>query len=58
MEEVLRALGAHYTDVYQSETLAAKRDFVLACLFGCQQALAARRRSHSHAVKSVAMWCG
>ena len=55
MEEVLRALGAHYTDVYQSETLAAKRDFVLACLFGCQQALAARRRSHSHAVKSVAM---
>ena len=25
MEEVLRALGAHYTDVYQSETLAAKR---------------------------------
>lgn len=55
MEEVLRALGAHYTDVYQSETLAAKRDFVLACLFGCQQALAARRRRHSHAVKSVAM---
>ena len=55
MEEVLRALGAHYTDVYQSETLAAKRGFVLACLFGCQQALAARRRSHSHAVKSVAM---
>ena len=58
MEEVLRSLGAHYTDIYQSETLAAKRDFVLACLFGCQQALAARRRSHSHAVKSVAMWCG
>ena len=61
MEEVLRALGAHYTDVYQSETLAAKRGFVLACLFGCQQALAARRRSHSHAVKSVAIkaWpCG
>ena len=55
MEEVLRTLGVHYTDVYQSETLAAKRDFVLACLFGCQQALAARRRSHSHAVKSVAM---
>ena len=54
MEEVLRALGAHYTDIYQSETLAAKRDFVLACLFGCQQALA-RRRSHGHAVKSVAM---
>ena len=54
MEEVLRTLGAHYTDIYQSETLAAKRDFVLACLFGCQQALA-RRRSHSHTVKSVAM---
>ena len=45
MEEVLRALGAHYTDVYQSETLAAKRDFVLACLFGCQQALAALGRT-------------
>ena len=55
MEEVLRSLGAHYTDIYQSETLAAKRDFVLACLFGCQQALAVRRRSHSHTVKSVAM---
>ena len=54
MEEVLRTLGAHYTDIYQSETLAAKRDFALACLFGCQQALA-RRRSHSHTVKSVAM---
>ena len=53
MEEVLRTLGAHYTDIYQSETLAAKRDFVLACLFGCQQALA-RRRSHSHTVKSDA----
>src|SRR5699024_6944702 len=36
-------------------TLSAKRDFVLACLFGCQQALAVRRRSHSHTVKSVAM---
>ena len=45
MEEVLRALGAHYTDVYQSETLAAKRGFVLACLFGCQQALAALGRT-------------
>ena len=55
MEEVLRSLGAHYTDIYQSETLAAKRDFVLACLFGCQRALAARRRSHGHTVKSVAM---
>ena len=55
MEEVLRSLGAHYTDIYQSETLSAKRDFVLACLFGCQQALAVRRRSHSHTVKSVAM---
>ena len=55
MEEVLRTLGAHYTDIYQSETLAAKRDFVLACLFGCQRALAARRRSHGHTVKSVAM---
>ena len=54
-EEVLRSLGAHYTDIYQSETLAAKRDFVLACLFGCQRALAARRRSHGHTVKSVAM---
>ena len=55
MEEVLRSLGAHYTDIYQSETLSAKRDFVLACLFGCQRALAARRRSHGHTVKSVAM---
>ena len=55
MEEVLRSLGAHYTDIYQSETLSAKRDFVLACLFGCQRALAVRRRSHSHTVKSVAM---
>lgn len=54
MEEVLRTLGAHYTDIYLSETLNAKRDFVLACLFGCQQALS-QRRSHGHIVNSVAM---
>lgn len=54
MEEVRRTLGAHYTDIYLSETLNAKRDFVLACLFGCQQALS-QRRSHGHIVNSVAM---
>ena len=54
MEEVLRTLGARYTDIYLSETLSAKRDFVLACLFGCQQALS-QRRSHGHIVNSVAM---
>lgn len=54
MEEVMRSLGAHYTDIHQCDTLTSKRDFVLACLFSCQQALA-HRRSHGHAVNSVAM---
>lgn len=43
MEEVMRSLGAHYTDIHQCDTLTSKRDFVLACLFSCQQALAHRR---------------
>ena len=54
MEEVMRSLGAHYTDIHQCDALTSKRDFVLACLFSCQQALA-HRRSHGHAVNSVAM---
>ena len=54
MEEVMRSLGAHYTDIHQCDTLTSKRDFVLACLFSCQQALS-HRRSHGHAVNSVAM---
>lgn len=53
MEEVLRTLGAHYTDIQQCSTLNSKRDFVLVCLFGCQQALA-HRRSHGYVVNSVA----
>ena len=50
----MRSLGAHYTDIHQCDALTSKRDFVLACLFSCQQALA-HRRSHGHAVNSVAM---
>lgn len=53
MEEVLRTLGAHYTDIHQCGTLTSKRDFVLACLFACQQALA-HRRNHGRTVNSVA----
>lgn len=53
MEEVMRTLGAHYADIHQCGTLTSKRDFVLACLFGCQQALS-QRRSHGHSVNSVA----
>ncbi len=54
MEELMRGLGARYTDIHQCDTLSSKRDFVLACLFRCQQALA-HLRSHGHAVNSVAM---
>lgn len=53
MEEVMRTLGAHYTDIQQCGTLTSKRDFVLVCLVGCQQALA-HRRSHGYVVNSVA----
>lgn len=54
MSDVMRSLGAAYTDIYQCNTLQSKRSFVLAILFGCQQALAARR-SQGHAAGSVAM---
>jgi len=54
MDQVLRTLGAHYADIHQCLALSSKRDFVLACLFGCQRELAQRRRT-GHASNSVAM---
>lgn len=54
MADVMRSLGANYTDIYQCDTLPSKRCFVLAILFGYQQALAGRR-SQGHAAGSVAL---
>lgn len=54
MENVMRGMGAAYTDIYACDTLQSKRNFVLALLYAHQQELG-RRRAQGHAAGSVAM---
>ena len=54
MEDVMRGMGAAYTDIYACETLQNKRNFVLALLYAYQRELS-RRRAKGHAAGSVAM---
>lgn len=52
MEEVMRSLGAHYTDIHQCDTLTSKRDFVLACLFS--RSIRVQQRAHIQSISYTA----